>query len=268
MTLLSSFRRVTLRLALTLPLVLASAEPAFAADTIRDLTHAFDAQTIYWPTEPGFVLQQEKNGVTERGYFYASNRFAAPEHGGTHIDAPHHFSKPGQTVEQIPLTRLVGDGVCVDVSRRCAADPDYLVTVEDLRDWEAEHGGSLEDKIVLLRTGYAAHLGDRTAYLGTSKTGEAAVQELHFPGLDPTAAEWLATKRRVKSVGIDTASIDNGPSQMFQSHVNLFRHNVPALENVALPADLPPRGFRVVALPMKIAGGSGAPCRVIAIVAE
>src|SRR5688572_18349960 len=93
-----------------------------AAETILDLTHAFDERTIYWPTEPGFVLEKGPAGFTEQGYYYAANRFAAPEHGGTHIDAPIHFFKGGQTVDQIPLSRLIGDGACIDVSRQCAAD--------------------------------------------------------------------------------------------------------------------------------------------------
>ena len=101
-----------------------------------------------------------------------------------------------------------------------------------------------------------------------SLTGRAAVSQLHFPGLDPAAATWLATRRRIKIVGIDTASIDHGPSLDFGSHVNLFRHNVPALENLAALVKLPPVGFRVIALPMKIAEGSGGPCRVVAIIDE
>jgi kynurenine formamidase len=237
-----------------------------AGETVLDLTHPFDAQTIYWPTETGFVLQKGAAGFTERGYFYVANRFAAPEHGGTHIDAPIHFFKAGQTVDEIPLSQLVGDGVCVDVARQCSADRDYLITVEDLRDWEVEHKTSLAEKIVFLNTGYAGRWSNRTEYLGTAATGRTAVSQLHFPGLDPTAATWLATRRRIKIVGIDTASIDHGPSRDFGSHVNLFRHGVPALENLAALDKLPPVGFRVAALPMKIAEGSGSPCRVAAFI--
>ncbi len=242
---------------------LAAAEPR-----LIDLTHPFDVDTVYWPTDTGFNLKKGTAGVTERGYFYAANRFAAPEHGGTHLDAPYHFAEGGQTVEQIPLDRLVGPGACVDVSPACAVDRDYLVTIDDLKRWEQEHDATLHESIVLLRTGFAAHWPNREQYLGTSGIGDAAVANLHFPGLHPAAAAWLATARRVKAVGIDTASIDNGPSREFQSHVTLFKHEVPALENVASMNELPPTGFRVVALPMMIAQGTGAPCRVIAIVEE
>ena len=238
------------------------------SETLVDLSHAFDSQTIYWPTEKGFVLDKGKAGITERGYYYAANRFTTPEHGGTHIDAPIHFFETGQTVDQIPLARLVSDGVCVDVRKQCQADPDYLVSVEDLQAWEKEHNVTLTEKIVLLNTGYAQHWANRAKYLGTEELGRKAVSMLHFPGLDPIAATWLATRRRIKAVGIDTASIDHGPSQDFGSHVNLFRHDVPALENIAAMDAVPPVGFRVIALPMKIAEGSGGPCRVIAIIDE
>jgi len=253
---------------LTMLVALCPAEPSTAAEKTVDLTHPFDQRTIYWPTETGFTLQKGPAGFTDRGYYYAANRFAAPEHGGTHIDAPIHFFENGLTVDQIPLSQLMGECVCVDVSSQCAADRDYQVTVEDFRQWERAHNGSLEGKIVFLNTGYARRWPKREDYLGTAATGPAAVSDLHFPGLDPAAATWLATRRRIKAVGIDTASIDHGPSRNFGSHVNLFRENVPALENLAALDKLPATGFRVIALPMKIAGGSGAPCRVVAIIAE
>ena len=254
---------------LTILVVLFPAKPPTAtAEKKVDLTHPFDQRTIYWPTETGFTLQKGTAGFTDRGYFYAANRFAAPEHGGTHIDAPIHFFEHGLTVDQLPLSQLMGECVCVDVSHRCATNRDYEVTVEDFRHWEQVHNTSLEGKIVFLDTGYARRWSNRKKYLGTRATGPAAVSQLHFPGLDPAAATWLATRRQIKAVGIDTASIDHGPSRNFGSHVNLFRENVPALENLAALDKLPATGFTIVALPMKIAGGSGAPCRVVAIIAK
>jgi len=262
---LARFARLVTALGLTSALV---AVRTSLGQTVVDLSHAYDEHTIYWPTEPGFVLDKGTAGFTERGYYYVANRFSTPEHGGTHIDAPIHFFKNGQTVDQIPLSRLMGEAVCIDVTRQCTANRDYLVTVEDLRGWERTHDASLADKIVLLHTGFAKHWPNREAYLGTSATGRAAVSQLHFPGLDPTAATWLAAQRRIKVVGIDTASIDHGPSRDFGSHVNLFTHGVPALENVAILDPLPPTGFQVIALSIKIAGGSGGPCRILAIVDE
>lgn len=231
-----------------------------------DLTHTFDESTIYWPTEDGFQLLRESAGVTEQGYYYAANRFMCAEHGGTHLDAPIHFFEPGQTVDQVPLTRLLGPGACVDVSRKCTANRDYQVTVEDFQAWETANATSLEDRIVLLHTGFGRYWPNREQYLGTSEQGKAAVAKLHFPGLDPAAADWLVARRRIRLVGIDTASIDHGQTTDYPAHQRLFRDNVPALENVASMDGLPPTGFTLIALPMKIGGGSGAPCRVVAVV--
>lgn len=231
-----------------------------------DLTHSFDEHTIYWPTEDGFKLVRESAGVTEGGYYYAANRFMCAEHGGTHIDAPVHFFEKGKTVDQLPLSQLIGAGVCVDVTRQCAADRDYQVTVEDFQHWEAEHNARLENRIVLIHTGFGRFWPDREKYLGTKEQGKAGVAKLHFPGLDPAAADWLITRRHIRMVGIDTASIDHGQTQNYPTHQRLFRDQVPALENIADMSELSNLEFNVIALPMKIGGGSGAPCRVVATI--
>lgn len=243
-------------------------ESSTAGHQLVDLTHPFDEDTIFWPTEAGFRLEKGPAGITPQGYYYAANRFYMAEHGGTHIDAPIHFHQDRQTVDQIPLGRLVGPGVVVDVTRQCAKDRDYLVSVDDLLAWEQQHQSSLERTIVLLHTGFGKHWPDRQHYLGTRATGRAAVAQLRFPGLDPAAALWLARRRSIRAVGIDTASIDHGQSTRFEAHVRLCEHNVPALENVARLDQLPPRGFTVMALPIKIAGGTGGPCRIVAMVPQ
>lgn len=231
---------------------------------LLDLTHSFDESTIYWPTEDGFKLIREAAGITEQGYYYAANRFMCAEHGGTHLDAPVHFFELGKTVDQLALQRLIGPGACVDVTQKCAADRDYQVTVEDFEKWEADHKESLEDRIVLIRTGFSRYWPDRGRYLGTAEQGKAAVAKLHFPGLDPVAADWLVKRRKIRMVGIDTASIDHGQTQSYPTHQRLFRDGVPALENVAELDKLPADKFSITALPMKIKGGSGAPCRIVA----
>jgi kynurenine formamidase len=243
---------------------LGSAAAGFAAGRWIDLTHAFDAATIYWPTERGFRFEQGTAGTTPQGYYYAANRFATAEHGGTHLDAPRHFAAGRQTTDQVDPARLVGEAAVIDVRLRCAADPVYEVTVDDLMAWEAHHGRQLVDVIVLLHTGWARRWGDRTAYLGTAAIGADAVPLLRFPGLAPDAAKWLVEHRRVKAVGIDTASIDHGPSTRFGAHVALCAADVPIFENVADLATLPAAGAFVAALPMKIAGGSGGPLRIVA----
>jgi kynurenine formamidase len=236
--------------------------------SMLDLTHAFDKTTIYWPTEEGFKLVPEAEGMTEQGYYYTANRFMCAEHGGTHIDAPIHFWKGGQTVDKLPLERLIGPAACVDVSQKCAADRDYEVKVEDFEAWEKANDASLDDRIVLIRTSFGRYWPDREKYLGTKEMGRAGVANLHFPGLDPAAADWLITRRRIRCVGIDTASIDHGQTRTYPTHVRLFRDGVPALENVASMDELPAKGFQIIALPMKIGGGSGGPCRIVAVVED
>jgi kynurenine formamidase len=233
---------------------------------IVDLTHSFGSDTVVWPTEQDFKLIGQHAEDMPGGYYYASNRVEMPEHGGTHIDAPIHFSRGKQTLDQIPLERLVGTGVRIDIAEKCAGDRDYRVAISDLERWEAEHGRIQNSTIVLLDTGFARFWPARKAYLGTEVRGQEGVRELHFPGLHPEAAAWLVRERQVKAVGIDTASVDYGQSTTFETHVALLSHNVPVFENLANLQDLPIRGFDVIALPMKIAGGTGGPLRIIAVV--
>jgi kynurenine formamidase len=168
----------------------------------------------------------------------------------------------------VPLNRLVGEAVVVDVAAACEQDPDYLVSVADLHAWEERHQRQLVDVILLLKTGWSKRWPDRAKYLGTTQTGPEAVAELRFPGLAPEAARWLVEQRAIKAIGIDTASIDYGRSTHFESHVALCGHSVPIFENVTALDALPEQGAWVVALPMKIAAGSGGPLRIVALVRE
>lgn len=231
-----------------------------------DLTHAFSPEAVYWPTARAFALDTVAFGVTEGGWFYSSFDFSASEHGGTHLDAPIHFSEGRWASDEIPLSSLMGPAAVVDVSAQAEADPDYLVSVADLQAWEAAHGVLPEGAMILLRTGWGSRWSDRTAYLGTDLTGPDAVPALHFPGLDPEAARWLVAERSVAAVGIDTPSIDRGQSTTFESHTVLYAENVVGFENVANLERLPPSGSYVLALPMKIQGGSGGPLRIVGFV--
>lgn len=230
-----------------------------------DLSHPYDARTIFWPTAQPFRLEKVAEGLTPQGYYYAANNLSLAEHGGTHLDAPVHFAAGRWTTDQIPIDRLVGEAAVVDVTERCERNPDYQVTVEDLLRWEAAHGPIPADSMLLVRTGYGRYWPDAVRYLGTAERGPDAVAKLHFPGIHPDAARWLVANRSVKAVGIDTASLDYGQSTRFETHQVLADRNIPGLENLAALERLPPRGAYLVALPMKIAGGSGGPVRVVAL---
>ncbi|MGH9175114.1 MAG: cyclase family protein, partial [Vicinamibacterales bacterium] len=243
-----------------------AATTQFPTGELVDLSHAYDAQAIFWPTAEPFRLDKVADGMTPAGYYYASNNFFTSEHGGTHIDAPVHFAQGRQSVDQIPLERLVGSTVVVDVTEASNANADYQITVEDLQRWEQEHGAIDADAIVLLRTGFSRHWPDAASYLGTAERGEPAVAQLHFPGLHPDAAKWIVANRPIKAIGIDTASIDYGQSTLYESHRVLYERNIPAFENLTALDRLPERGAFIVALPMKIRNGSGAPLRAVAIV--
>lgn len=238
----------------------------FPAGQLVDLSYDFSKDTVYWVTAREFERETVAEGKTDKGFYYSAYNYSAAEHGGTHIDAPVHFAESKQTVDQIPLENLLAEAVKVDVTQKALENRDYLVTVEDLTVWEKENGQIPVGSIVLLQTGFGQFYPDKTKYLGTNQRGETAVKDLHFPGLDPQAADWLVKNRSVKAVGIDTASIDRGQSETFGSHVALMTNNVPAFENVANLDKLPARGFQIIALPMKIKGGSGAPLRIVALI--
>lgn len=233
--------------------------------TVVDLSHEYSDRAIYWPTAESFRLDKVADGMTPQGYYYAANNFASAEHGGTHVDAPVHFAQGKWNVDQIPVQQLLGDAAVIDVSAAAATQPDYQVTVADLEAWEKTHG-SVNGTIVLIRTDYSKRWPDAAKYLGTAERGEGAVPKLHFPGIHPETAKWLAGNRSVKAVGIDTASIDFGQSTLFETHRVLYDRNIPGLENLSNLDRLPARGATLVALPMKIKGGSGAPLRAIALV--
>jgi kynurenine formamidase len=247
----------------------AAPPPAKGLDLARarivDLSYAFDDKTLYWPNAPsGFELKRLHYGKAEAGYFYAANSFCAPEHGGTHLDAPIHFAEGRASLDQLPLQQLVAPGVVIDVRSKAAASPDYRLSAEDVTAWEARHGRVPAGAIVLLRTGWGERWPDRKRYFGDDTPGETT--KLHFPSYGKEAAQLLVAERKVAALGVDTASIDYGPSQDFIVHQIANGANVPGLENVAHLEEVPETGARIVALPMKIAGGSGGPLRVIALV--
>lgn len=231
---------------------------------IVDLTYAYDERTLYWPTSEGtFELKKLAYGETPGGYFYSSFAFSTPEHGGTHLDAPIHFAANRRTVDQVPVRQLIAPLAVIDVTTKAAADADYRLTVEDIQQWEARHGRIRENTIVLLRTGWGSRWGNRKAYFGDDTPG--ATDKLHFPSYGTEAARLLVEQRKVGAIGVDTASIDYGQSHDFMVHRIANEANIPGLENVANVDRLPPTGAWLIALPVKIGGGSGGPVRIVAV---
>ena len=249
-----------------------AASVAVAAQTVDlaryrivDLSHGYGPETLYWPTSTEkFTLKQDASGPTPGGWFYAANSVSTPEHGGTHLDAPRHFSEKGRTTDQIPLNQLVARAVVIDVTKEAAGDRDYRLTPEAVLAFEKSHGRIARGTAVLLRTGWSRHWPNAKAYLGDDTPGDAS--KLSFPSYGVDAARLLVEDRGVAALGIDTASIDYGRSTDFQVHRVAAARNVPGFENLTSLDQLPPVGALVIALPMKIEGGSGGPLRAIALV--
>jgi len=230
-----------------------------------DLTHALNSKTLYWPTSPtSFKLDKLSYGPTPGGWFYSSFAFSAPEHGGTHLDAPIHFGEGHLTVDRVPLDKLIGPAVVIDVTAKTRGDADYRLTREDVAAFEKAHGRIATGAIVMLRTGWSTRWPDKKSYLGDDTPNDAT--KLHFPSYGVEAARLLIQERKVSAIGVDVASIDYGPSADFMVHRIAAAADVPGIENLTNLNLLPATGAVVFALPMKIEGGSGGPVRVIALV--
>lgn len=233
-----------------------------------DLSYSFSDKTLYWPTAETFRFDTAFEGMTPGGFYYAAYNYCAAEHGGTHLDAPVHFAKGKWTTDEIPVDKLVGDAVVIDISEKALKDPDYQLMPEDIEAWENTNGILPDSCILLFRTGYGSFYPDAKKYLGTDERGPEAVPKLHFPSIHPDAAAWLVANRKIKAVGIDVASVDHGQSKDFKTHQVLYEKNISGFENVANLDKLPVKGAYVIALPMKIKGGSGGPLRIVAWVKE
>jgi len=233
-----------------------------------DLTHPLDAAGCAWPGEPPFRLGAPEEAQLADGTRLVAHRFSAPEHFGTHVDAPAHLVAGGLTIDALPLEQLVGEGACVDARRALGDDPRARITRAVFEEWEARHGALRAGSIVLVATGWSSRWPDATRYLGTADRTEAGAAALAFPGLDGEAARWLAVERAVAAVGIDTAGIDPGDSTDLAAHRALLPRGVVVFENLARLEALPARGFLVVALPLPIRGGTGAPARILALLPD
>jgi kynurenine formamidase len=221
-----------------------------------DLGHPIQASDPSWDGTPGFqrtaVATMEKDG-------YAAGRVTVEEHFGTHLDAPMHFAPAGWAVDAIPADRLYRAGVCINVADKASRDADYQVTPADIQAFEAKSGKIATGSVVLIATGWDRFWPDRARYMN-EKNGVK-----HFPGLSADAVRLLAADRQVAGIAIDTPSIDYGPSAAFEAHHVSMPLNVYHIENAARLTTLPASGFMVLVAPMNIAGGSGAPARLFAL---
>ncbi|CAH1267351.1 Hypp3729 [Branchiostoma lanceolatum] len=229
---------------------------------VIDMTYTFDGTTIYWPTSKSFRLTNVFRNYSAVGFWYEASEMEAAEHGGTHLDAPAHFSRNKWRADDIPVERLMGPAVVVDVSVKTTGNADYMVTAQDLQDWENTHGRIPDGCLLFVNTGWGKHWSNKQQYLGTDTKNTSL---LHFPGIHPDGARWLVQNRGMHAVGIDTASLDYGQSTNFDVHQTLFGSNIPGFENVANLDKLPTKGAIVYALPMKIGDGSGGPVRMVGI---
>lgn len=247
-------------------MVLFITAPSFAGideTKLVDLTYSLDEQTVFWPTNKPFTWEKAAWGRTSSGYWYASGDFSMSEHGGTHIDAPIHFAEGRLAVDEIPLQKLIAPAIVIDVRTLVEENHDYRLAPRDIEMWEARNGIIPQGAVVLMLTGWGRGWPDKFRYLGSQTPSDA--KTLHFPGFSKEAAEFLVKERRVDGIGLDAPSIDYGPSQDFIVHQIINGANLYGLENIANLDKLPPKGAILVALPIKIKGGTGAPVRIIGI---
>ena len=235
---------------------------------LLDMTYPYDEDTIYWPTAESFKLEKVSWGISEGGWWYASNNYSASEHGGTHVDAPIHFAENGRTIDQITLVEWIGPAVRIDVTEKCEKDRDYLLSVDDIKGWETQFGKIPDGAWVIMYTGIGTqYYPDKEKILGTDKTGLDALPELSFPGFSSESVEFLVEERNITGIAIDTPSIDYGKSKDFKVHQVLCGADKLALENIANLDKLPPSGAVLYVIPMMIKDGTGAPARGFAILA-
>jgi len=226
---------------------------------ILDLTHTVNGKNPTYDLAESADYQVKTIATIEKNKYFA-RKISLPEHYGTHIDAPAHFARGLWTVDQIPPERLIAPLAVLDVSAKVASDPDYRVSMEDIAEWEKVHGHIPDYAVVMVRTGWESRWNSIKDYRNADAKGT-----MHFPGYSEDAAKFLVTARNVLGLGIDTLSVDYGPSRDFAVHQFTLAHSVYHLENVANLERVPATGGIVVVAPMKLEGGSGGPVRILAL---
>ncbi|MGY1602160.1 cyclase family protein [Geodermatophilus sp. SYSU D00815] len=238
---------------------------------IVDLTAPLSAETPIIQLPPEFAQTarfelEELSRYDDRGPAWYWNNFRTGEHTGTHFDAPNHWvsGKDGDDVASVPPARLVGPAVVLDFSRQAAEDPDFLLEVEHVRAWEAEHGPLPEGGWLLYRTGWDARSASQADFLNSDDTGP------HTPGISPDCARWLGEEAPILGLGVETVGTDAGAAHSFDPpfpcHAALMGSGKYGLTQLQNLASLPPTGALLIAAPLPIVAGSGSPARVLALV--
>jgi kynurenine formamidase len=222
---------------------------------LQDLTHVFTEGFPVFTFDPPM---RETLITIPAGGFYAQ-KWTFGEHSGTHMDAPGHFVEGGRLSPEITLEELLVPIAVVDISDRAEREPDAMVTVDDLRRYERRHGRIPKGALVCMDSGWAAKVDDPLAF-----KGGAAFPNYHFPGFSLDAAMWLAERRDVTGIGVDTISLDPGNSSTFPVHVNFLATDRYGLEGMNNLDRIPPRGAVAYVGLIPWEEGSGGPCRVIA----
>ena len=221
-----------------------------------DLTHTFREGF------PVFVTGEEPLRETIADYatsgFYAQ-KWTFGEHSGTHMDAPGHFIPGGRFSPEITLQELVIPLVVVDIRKRARKDPNAMVELDDIKKFERRHGKIPRGALVAADSGWAAKVDDPDAFKGGD-----AFPNYNFPGWGLEAAMYLAEKRDITGIGIDTLSLDPGNSSTFPVHVNYLATDRYGIENLTGLDCVPPRGATAYVGLIPWEEGSGGPCRVIA----
>lgn len=254
---------------------LASLVEALAVGNIEvvDLTQPLSESTplIQLPpplaNTPGWKMHQISR-YDDPGPAWYWNWFEGGEHVGTHLDAPIHWisGKDKDDVSQIPARRLIRPAVVIDKTAEATENPDYLLTVEEIRSFQAQHGNLPEGGWLLYRTGWDARAHDQQAFLNADDTGS------HTPGMEVETARWLAEESPIVGVGVETVGTDAGAAHSFEPAFPCHRFMLGAgkygLTQLANLASLPTTGAILIVAPLRIVGGSGSPARVYALVSR
>jgi len=227
--------------------------------SVVDLTHTLDGKSPTYAVSDSPVYQAHAVATIDKDGYYGRD-ISLPEHFGTHLDAPAHFASGLWTVDQIPVERFVAPLVVMDVTAGAKRNPDYQVSVVDISKYEEAHGQIPMNAVVMAYTGWDSRWNSPKDYRNADASGV-----MHFPGYSLDAAKFLVEARSTLGVGIDTLSIDYGPSKDFPVHHYTLSHSLYQLENVANLSQVPVSGSTVVVAPMKLENGSGSPVRILAL---